>query len=333
MQARVWLYCGVPGAEEQNAPDVLVVGIAVVDAIARPVDRFPSPGGLRFFDDLTFTTGGNAISCSIVLRRLGVAAEVVARVGTDPLGEFVVAELGKNGVSAARVVRDASRSTSFSFVSVSSSGERSFLHTTGANATLSAGDVPAAIFAGKRIVFVTGTMLMDALDGAPTAELLRRARGAGAKTMMDTVYVEGVERAEWRRRVFPALAELDYFVPSEPEAAAISGEAEPLRMASVFRNEGARNVVIKLGARGVLCADERGDEMLVPAMKIANVLDVTGAGDCWGAGFIAGLVKERSIVEAARLGNAVAGVSIQGAGATTALRDMNQVMELMRGQE
>jgi sugar/nucleoside kinase (ribokinase family) len=187
--------------------------------------------------------------------------------------------------------------------------------------------------AGKRVVFVTGTMLMDALDGAPTAELLRRARDAGAVTMLDTVYVEGVEGEEWRRRVFPALPELDYFVPSEPEAAAMSGEREASRMSRVFREEGARNVVIKLGSRGVLCVSERGEETVVPAMRGVNVVDATGAGDCWGAGFIAGLVAGKSMVEAARLGNAVAGVSIQGLGATTALRDMNQVMELMRGQE
>jgi sugar/nucleoside kinase (ribokinase family) len=323
----------VPGPGQTNSPDVLIVGIAVVDAIARPVDQFPSPGGLRFFDELTFTTGGNAISCSIALTRLGVTADVVARVGTDLLGDFVVAELRRNGIAADGVVRDPRRSTSFSFVSVSANGERSFLHTTGANTTLEASDASALLLRGKRFVFVTGTMLMDTLDGDQTAGLLRAARTAGASTLMDTVYVESATREEWRRRVLPALPELDFFVPSEPEARGISGETDPAGMARVFRKLGARNVVIKLGERGVLCASASGRETLVPALRVPNVVDVTGAGDCWAAGFIAGLHAGKPMEEAARLGNAVAGVSIQGAGATTALKDMNQVMELLRGHD
>ena len=87
--------------------DVLIIGIAVVDAVARPVDVFPAPGGLRFFDDLTFTTGGNAVNCGIAMSRLGVAADVVARVGRDPLGDFVVGELEKNRVAPRYIVRDA----------------------------------------------------------------------------------------------------------------------------------------------------------------------------------------------------------------------------------
>jgi sugar/nucleoside kinase (ribokinase family) len=309
-----------------------VVGIAVVDAVARPVDAFPAPGGLRFFDSLTLAPGGNAVSCSIALARLGIAAEVVARVGVDPLGDFILAELERNAVCARLVTRDPTRTTSFSFVSVTGGGERSFLHTTGANAALRAEDAPAVSLAGKRFVFITGAMLMDSLDGAPTARLLRDARAAGAATLLDTVYVEAAPVEEWRRRILPALPALDYFIPSEAEARAISGDDNPARMARFFRDHGARHVVIKLGERGVLSVPADAGETLVPALRVASVVDATGAGDCWAAGFIAGLRSGESMQHAARLGNAVAAAAIQGAGATTALRNMNQVAELMHGR-
>jgi sugar/nucleoside kinase (ribokinase family) len=321
---------------------VLVVGIAVVDAIARPVDAFPAPGGLRFFDHLTFTTGGNAINCSIALACLGVPARVVARVGNDPLGDFVCTELARHGVCARSVARDPARSTSFSFVSVPSSGERSFLHTTGANATLVPSDVPADAMAHARIAFVTGTMLMDALDAEPTAALLRDARARGARTLLDTVYVEGLPRDEWRRRVLPALPHLDYVLPSEAEARAITGRDDPADMARALLDAGARHAVIKLGERGVLCLDERRTLTLVPAFRVPAVSDTTGAGDCWCAGFISGLLDAKPMTEAARVGNAVAAVSVTGPGASTALAarandgdgvkgGRQRVMELLRG--
>lgn len=314
-----------------NASDTLIIGIAVVDAVAMPVDRFPAPGGLRFFDDLTFTTGGNAVNCSIALAKLGVPVDVLARVGADQLGDFIVSELRRHGVSPAHLIRDPSRSTSFSFVCVPSDGERSFLHTTGANATLRADDAAPALLAGKKLVFVTGAMLMDALDGEPAVALLRDAHAAGARTLLDTVYVESATPAEWRRRVVPALRLLDYFVPSEPEALALTGEVDPSRMARSLQREGAANVVIKLGARGVLCLDAAGRETVVPAFPVSTVVDTTGAGDCWGAGFLMGLREGRSMEDAARLGNAVAAVSIRACGATTALRSVEQVLELLNG--
>lgn len=314
-------------------PDILIVGIAVVDAVARTVDSFPVPGGLRFFDDLTFTTGGCAVNCSIALAKLGLGSDVVARVGADPLGDFVIAELTRNHVSPAHVVRDPGRSTSFSFVAVPSGGERAFIHTTGANATLRREDVALELLRGKRLVFVTGAMLMDALDGEPAAELLRVARAGGAVTLLDTVYVESLARRAWEKRVGPALKHLDYFIPSEPEARALSGLGDPGAAARAFRGAGARNVVIKLGAAGVLCLDEAGRETLVPAFHVPKVVDATGAGDCWAAGFIAGLREGRAFTEAARLGNAVAACGVQAPGATTGIRGMAQVVGLMAGQQ
>lgn len=304
---------------------ILVVGIAVVDAIARPVDALPAPGGLKFFDELAFTTGGCAVNCAIALAKLGVSADLVARVGRDPLGDFLIAELTRAHVATGHVVRDECRPTSFSFVAVPRGGERAFLHTTGANATLLASDVKPDLLMEKQLAIVTGAMLMDSLDGEPTAGLLREARAAGARTILDTVYVEGVAQEEWRRRVAPTLGHLDYFVPSEAEAKAITALNDPATAARAFRQEGARNVVIKLGARGVLCVDENGRETFVPAFRVAQTVDATGAGDCWLAGFVAGLQEGQPFIQAARFGNAVAAVSVQAPGATTGILGLDQV--------
>jgi sugar/nucleoside kinase (ribokinase family) len=301
--------------------DILVCGISVVDAIARPIDKYPTPGGLRLFDSLRWSTGGCAVNCSIALARLGHPPRLVTRVGADILGDFMKSELDRNGIDTAHVVRDPQKSTSFSFVGVPTGGERSFIHIKGANDSLAESDVPDALLRGVRFVFLAGTMLMDSLDAEPAARLLARAKAAGATTLLDTVYVEGLDRQEWMRRVGPALSEVDYFIPSEAEARAIADTSDLSAAASDFRNRGARQVVIKCGSRGVLCVDSAGSETLVPAIDVERVVDATGAGDCWSAGFIAALSRRYSVAHAARIGNAVAALSVQAPGATAGLED------------
>ncbi|MCC6360471.1 MAG: carbohydrate kinase family protein [Phycisphaerales bacterium] len=299
---------------------IVIIGIATVDALGRPVDDFPRPGGLRFFDELTLATGGCAVNCAIALSRLGVPCRLVTRVGGDILGDFVVAELTRNGVATGGVIRDNSVNTSFSFAAVRSDGERAFLHTTGANARIRPADLPADALEGGPLVFVAGSMLMDALDGPPTGALLAAARAAGATTLLDTVYVDSAPQAEWERRIGPALPHLDYFLPSLPEARALSGLTEPAEIARQFRSRGTKNVIIKLGAEGVYCLSATGAEFRIPAEPVERVVDATGAGDCWSAGFLAGLAAGLPLERALRAGNAVAACGIQSVGATSGVR-------------
>jgi sugar/nucleoside kinase (ribokinase family) len=302
--------------------DILVIGIATVDAIGWPIDGFPGPGGLRFFERLTMSTGGCAINCSIALAKLGVPCDTIARIGADILGDFVVAELARHGVNSAGMVRDPQASTAFTFVCVNAAGERCFFHTMGADARLCRADVPSASLHARKLVFIAGTMVMDELDGQPTADLLAEARKAGATTLLDTVYVEAASRAEWQRRVLPALPHVDYFIPSHAEARAISGLETPSSIARDFQSRGARHIVIKLGAQGAFCRDADGREEHVPALQVPNLVDTTGAGDCWSAGFLAGLREGLPMPQAARLGNAVAAQGIQAAGATAGVQSL-----------
>lgn len=324
---------------ESAMRSILIIGIATVDALGRPVDEFPGPGGLRFFDELTLATGGCAVNCAIALARLGVSCRLVTRVGGDILGDFVVAELARNGVATDGVIRDPSVNTSFSFAAVRSDGERAFLHTTGANARIRPADLPADAFLASPtaggdahpthsggdprstpLLFVAGSMVMDALDGPPTGQLLAAAQAAGATTLLDTVYVETAPQAEWERRIGPALPHLDYFLPSLPEARALSGLTDPAEIARQFRSRGTRNVIIKLGAEGVYCLSAAGGEVRISAEPVARVVDATGAGDCWSAGFVAGLAAGLSLERALRAGNAVAACGIRAIGATSGVR-------------
>lgn len=310
-------------------PDIVNVGIAVVDAIGRTIEQVPAPKELVMFDRLVVTTGGCAVNCAVDLAKMGIQNSLIVKVGRDMLGDFVVRETQNQGVNVTRIVRDEVVNTSFSFAMVDGTGERRFVHTMGANATLVAEDLDLDFIAGHKYCYIGGTMLMPALDGEPTARVLRELRKRGVVTLLDDVYIQA-SADKWRKMILPTLPELDYFVPSEPEAMMISGLADPQAMASWFQDRGATNVVVKLGEKGVYYRRKNGENGFVKAYNVAKVEDTTGAGDSWDAGFLAGLSLGYDFPEACRLGNATAAFCIQSAGASTGIPSLETILDFQK---
>ena len=305
--------------------DIVNVGICTVDAIGQTIDDYPPPGGLRLFDKLTMTTGGNATNCSIALGKMGIPCDIIVKVGSDPLGDFVVSEAKRYGVGTEGIIRADGVHTPYTFVCVLTGGQRSFFHTMGTNGTLCYSDINLDIVRQGRFCFVTGTMVMETFDGEQTARLLSDAQKAGVKTLLDTVYLDAAPTETWHKNIHPVLGVLDYFVPSQPEAKAITGLDEPSDIARALQDRGCRNVVIKLDEAGAYCRDTHGVETTVPAYRVDEVVDTTGAGDCWCAGFLAGLDAGLEMPEAALLGNATAAHCIQAPGASTGIVPLEQI--------
>ncbi len=325
-------------AAARLAPDVqkksiCVVGICTVDVVARCVDEYPPPGGLRVFDSLHLTTGGNAVNCAIALARMGFAASVVTKVGQDLHGRFVLDELARYGVDTAGVIRTPDTHTPFSFVCVHSDGQRSFLHTVGANGTLRLEEIDRTGVCRADLCLVTGTMLMPQFDGPPTARLLADARAAGATTLLDTSLTDAASAAAWRAAIEPCLPHLDFFVPSRLEAAAFTGHDAPARAAEAILAGGCRHAVIKLDAEGVYFRTADGRQGEIPAYRVARVVDTTGAGDCWCAGLLAGLAQDLPLEDSLRLGNAVAAHCIQHAGASGGIPALEHIQRFQRSPE
>ncbi len=306
--------------------DIVNIGICTVDAIGRTIMEAPPPGGLRTFDNLTVTTGGNAMNCGIALAKMGVGCDVVIKVGRDMLGDFVINEAKKYGLGTEGVVYDEEGTTTpFTFVCVLADGQRSFYHICGTNGTLRNDEIDMAYVKAHRFCFVTGTMVMPTFDGRQTADVLAEAKGAGLVTLLDTVYTDDAGQEQWRSIIEPCLPHLSYFIPSQPEAAAMTGLTDPSEMAWWLQDHGCDSAVIKLDASGAFCREADGTETLVPAYQVDQVVDTTGAGDCWSAGFLAGLREGTSVPEAAALGNATAAHGIQAAGASTGIVPIEQI--------
>jgi sugar/nucleoside kinase (ribokinase family) len=286
--------------------DVVCLGILVADVIVQPVARLPEPGTLGFVDAIELRGGGCALNTASSLARLGLRSAAVGKVGTDTFGEFVLRLLDERGVDASGVLRDAELPTSASVALVDPTGERTFLHVRGANAGVRVDELGERPFSG-RALHIAGALVLDALDGEPTARLLADARRRGIRTSVDTVFDAG---GAWER-MLPVLPHCDLVTPGLAEAQGITGEQDPAAAARRLRDLGARVAAVTLGPDGCHVTGE-GFDGHVAGLDVDTV-DGTGAGDAFAAGFLYGMLAEWPLDRCARFANAA------GALATTAL--------------
>lgn len=309
---------------------VTCVGIIVADVLAKSIDNYPNKGKLELVEQLELHLGGCASNAAVDLAKIGVETSVIGKVGNDGFGSFVVNEMKNAGVITSGIKVSNKSLTSASVVFVHNNGERSFLHHLGANADFTLDDIDYSIVNQSKILFVAGALLMPMLDGIPTAELLKRAKEAGVITVMDTAWDS---TGKWMKLIEPCLPHLEYFIPSFEEAEMISGKHVPEEIADVFLRYGVKNVVIKLGANGCLIKSCTGEKYLIEAFKVDKVVDTTGAGDSFAAGFISGLVHGWNLEMCGKFANAVGAHCVMEVGATSGIRKMDEILNFIKKYE
>lgn len=306
---------------------ILCIGSVTCDIIVTGADAIPAPGTLRAVRDVSVHTGGCAANAAADLGRLGVPAALCCKVGEDMLGEYVYAQMEKAGVDTRYIVKSKEAGTTTSVVCVADSGERSFLYGEGSTSQFTAEDISPQAVQECDIVFIAGAMLLKCFDGAPCARFLQQAQQAGKFTAMDTAWdFEDV----WMDKIRESIAYLDLFMPSYDEAAKLTGEKDPSRIAALFKKLGAKNVIIKLGTQGALVCPLGQEERLIPAYLCEHPADTTGAGDSFAAGFLAGLAQGWNQYESARFANAVGAHCVAAVGATAGIRSIDETLDFMR---
>lgn len=261
------------------AGDVLVVGDVMTDIIVRPEGALVIGSDRRAH--IETHPGGSGANQAVWLGSMGAPVRFVARVGATDVGPLT-ARFAQWGVTA--LLRGDPVAASGALVTlVDPSGERSFLTDRGANLNLCPADLPETLLDGAGLLLVSGYSLFAPGPRAAVLALLRAARERGVPTAIDPASVGflqevGIEAfLEWTEGIGTIFANAD-------EALALTGELRrPAQLAALARNYG--RVVIKLGAEGALIGDRSGIIASATAPQVA-VIDTTGAGDAFAAGFI-----------------------------------------------
>ena len=303
--------------------DVSVVGLYILDILGRPVERIPDKGNVEFIDQIRLTVAGTAGGTVVDCAKLGLKARAVGAVGDDEKADFVLATLQGFGIDTGLMQRLPGVPTSATILNIRPNGERPALHVRGASDHF---DVPPAMddaVLAPPFVHVGGTGLLKRLDGEPTRRLLAEAKARGRTTTFDLI----AATAETLAIVEPLLPYIDYFMPSIEEAQDMSGRTDPDDIARFYLDRGAKTCVFTMGADGSYVAGD-GVRVRVPAFDI-RVVDTTGCGDAYDAGFLAGLHAGFDLETCARFATAASGLVATGLGSDAGIVSFEDTLDKM----
>jgi sugar/nucleoside kinase (ribokinase family) len=300
------------------------LGVLVVDALSGPLSEYPVPGITTQVNtrSIQFLPGGGAANTSSALGQLGISVAVFAKIGSDPNGQFLSSELARHRVDVSRLRVAAGESTPFTFVGIHPTGERSFIHTPGCNLTFSISDLELDVLYQCKFLLYQDMWVLPQLDGPAAPKILAEAQRRGVITLLDECYGLGPDRTVFEA----ALPFCDVVLPSYDDMLLIYPDLEPLVMARRLRGQGARRVVLKLGKQGCLVCTSSAETYL-PSVA-TEIVDTTGAGDCFDAGFIAGLLNGLDDVAAARIGCAVAATCLKSVGGAVGIPSYTSLAHL-----
>ncbi|MFC4062145.1 carbohydrate kinase family protein [Planomonospora corallina] len=296
---------------------VVTLGVHIVDVLARPVESIPQGQDTLLLEQIRLTAAGAAAGTAVDLAKLGVPVASVGAAGDDELGDFLLMVMERHGVDVTGIVRKPGEQTAASILPIRPDGGRPSFHVPGANLALTPADVDPGRLRAAEVVHLGGMDVTWALHDAAFLALLDEVRAAGTVVTMDLLSnMPDLVRAA---RVF--LPHVDYVLPNEEQALMMSGETEAEKAAAALLAEGPRGVLVTLGGEGSLVATATAtatETARLPARDVA-VVDTTGCGDAYCAGFIAGLVAGRGVLDAARLGTEVAARVAGGLGSDAGL--------------
>lgn len=303
--------------------DILVLGDINVDLILGPQAR-PIFGQVEtLVADAELTVGGSGAIFAMGAARLGLRVGQCGVVGDDSFGRFLLASLHSRGVDTRGVVILPSAKTGVS-VHLNADGDRAILTHLGTIDTLSVEMIAPDLLAQTRHLHITSYFLQHNLR-AGLPDLLRRLRATGTTVSLDTNWDPS---ESWDHGLTALLALVDVFLPNAQEALAISGQPT-VEQALATLAATIPTVVVKQGAAGASC--RRGDQVVHdPGFALPSVIDTTGAGDSFNAGFLYGLLHGWNLDAALALACASGAASTQAVGGTAAQPTLAQAKELIR---
>ena len=310
--------------------DILGLGNAIVDIIARTPDAFlaqhaltkgtmalieegPAEGLLQAMGDTTVVSGGSAANTVIGAASLGCQAAFVGKVRDDHLGDLFTDDIRRAGVDFPVPHAPDGPATARCFVLVTPDGQRTMNTFLGACQNLSEADVDADMVRASRITYLEGYLWDPPAAKRAFVKAATLAHGAGRQVALSLSDAFCVNR--YRPEFLELLRDgtVDILFANEAELASLLDEPDFDAAITLLRRENVLAAVTR-GEHGCVVVSPDGVHA-VPAAPIGTLIDTTGAGDLFAAGFVTGLVRGLDHQRCAQLGGLAAAEIIQHIGA------------------
>jgi len=302
---------------------VAAVGVHVLDTHVLTIESIPEESAGALVDTIRMSAAGTAGGTGLVLSRLGAEVLSFGAVGTDPVGDTLLSLLAREAVDTSGLARLHGHQTSASVIPVRPNGDRPAWHCIGANGAFTLDDLDLARLDGCTHLHLGGP---EFLGGEAAGQLLAAAGERGLTTSVDLLAPGDPGMLEW---VEACLPHADYLLPNDEQVLGFTGATDLTEGARALVAKGVGCVAVTAGAAGalVVTADE---EHAVPAYDI-EVVDTTGCGDAFSAGFLRGRSLGLALADAAALGCATAAQVAQGVGTDFGTYDLASVRDFASG--
>jgi ribokinase len=293
-------------------PRIAVIGSANID-LTTFAEYFPKPGETIFGQKFDLGFGGKGANQAVAARLCGAEVFMVARVGNDLFGPATIENFRKQGIDATHVKQVEGLSSGVAPIFVEPNGQNRIIVVKGANDAVGPAEVDAAADVLKSVDCIVLQFEVPIETVYYAVDFARKHR---IRCIVNPAPAQPVD--------MKALTDLDYFVPNESEAEAITGLPvksvdDAKKCAEKLLHGGVRRVIITLGANGSLLA---GSDVMehVPPFAV-NSVDSSGAGDAFIGSFASFLGEGVPEKEAVRRANLYAGLSTTGVGTQKSFYD------------
>jgi sugar/nucleoside kinase (ribokinase family) len=306
---------------------VAVVGVHILDVLGRPVEAIPPGQGSARLSEIRATAAGTAAGTAVDLAKLGAQVRSFGAIGTDLLADLLVLALAAHGIDTSRLTRKPGAQTSATILPIRPDGSRPALHVPGASRLFGLADIDLADVGDCDALMLGGPDALRGLSAADLTAIVAAARDGGALVVADVLH-PGDPRDF--ARISGALGLADWFCPNADQLLALTGRTDLDAAIADVAALGTGGVAVTLGAAGCLVTDGSGGTQPVPGMEVA-VVDTTGCGDGFNAGFLTGLLAGCEPADAARLGVACGSLVATGLGSDAGIESLAQVLEFVGG--
>lgn len=299
---------------------IIVAGSINMDVVARS-RHHPRPGETVVGNDLQYFPGGKGSNQAVAASRLGGNVFLVGKLGKDAFGHSMSVFLEQENLRLDYLTFSDSHPTGVALIVLNEQSENTIVVVPGSNSMLNPEDV-------SKVVVNPGDVVLSQFEipQETILSLFSRAKATGAITILNPAPAA---------RFIPGLAEaVDYLVVNETELAFLTDGGISWQNVDTIHRQALKlqatenqTIIVTLGAKGLVCVDREG-LIEIPGFEV-NVVDSTGAGDCFVGGLAVSLVEKKPLVEALRFATACAALSVQKMGASPSMPQYDEVARFL----